>query len=101
MMDWAAAPPGDRTARGCGMTNKGSEPEYVPPPNPGRFGGPRDPFRPFERLARDDGKPYKPPEPKAELQLLSMLGSKGAMVVMYCLLVAVVGVVLGLLVARM
>jgi hypothetical protein len=79
---------------------KDSEPQ-LPPPTPGRLGGRRDPFRQFEQLARDDGKPYKPPEPKAELQLLSMLGSRGALVVMYCLLVAVVGVVLGLLVARM
>ena len=59
-----------------------------------------DPFYQFEQLARDDGKPYKPPEPKAELQLLAWLGSKSALVVMYCLLVVVVGVVLGLLLAR-
>ncbi len=78
---------------------KGPDPEW-PPPRPGRLGGPRDPFRQFERLARDDGKPYTPPEPKAELQLLAWLGSKGALVMMYCLLIAVVGVVLGLLVSR-
>ncbi len=80
---------------------KRSEPEW-PPATPGRRGPGRsyDPFYQFEQLARDDGKPYKPPEPKAELQLLAWLGSKSALVVMYCLLVVVVGVVLGLLLAR-
>jgi hypothetical protein len=72
-----------------------------PPANPGRrgFGRSYDPFYQFERLARDDGKPYKSPEPKAELRLLSLLGSKAALRVMYCLLVVVAAVVIGLLVA--
>jgi hypothetical protein len=80
---------------------KRSEPEW-PPPTPGRrgFGRSYDPFYQFERLARDDGKPYKPPEPKAELRLLALLGTKGALVAMYCLLVVVVGVVLALVVIR-
>jgi hypothetical protein len=73
-----------------------------PPPTPGRRGPGRsyDPFYAFKQMARDDGKPYKPPEPKAELRLLALLGTRGALVVMYCLLVAVIGVVLGLMVAR-
>jgi hypothetical protein len=72
-----------------------------PPATPGRrgFGRSYDPFYQFERLARDDGKPYKSPETKAELQLLSLLGSKAALRVMYCLLVVVAAVVIGLLVA--
>jgi hypothetical protein len=83
-----------------GRMTKRSEQEW-PPPTPGRRGPGRsyDPFYQFERLARDDGKPYKPPEPKAELLLLAWLGSKAAMRVMYCLLVVVVAVVIGLLVA--
>jgi hypothetical protein len=82
------------------MTKRGQR--QWPPPTPGRrgFGRSYDPFYEFERLARDDGKPYKRPEPKAELQLLALLGSKGALVVMTCLLVIVVGFVLGLLVIR-
>jgi hypothetical protein len=78
---------------------KRSEQEW-PPPTPGRRGPGRsyDPFYQFERLARDDGKPYKPPEPKAELMLLALLGTKTAMRVMYCVLVGVVGIVIGLLV---
>jgi hypothetical protein len=87
-------------ATGCRVSKK-PEPEW-PPPTPGRrgFGRSYDPFYAFEQLARDDGKPYKPPEPKAELQLLAWLGSKGPLVVMYCLLLVVVGVVLALLITR-
>jgi hypothetical protein len=70
----------------------------LPPPVPGRGmpsyrGGmfaPRDPFYVFKRIARDNGKPYKPPEPKAEQELLSWLSGKAALVVMGCLLAAVV-----------
>jgi hypothetical protein len=81
------------------MTRKSESPE--PPPMPGRRGPGRswDPFYQFEQLARDDGKPYRPPEPKAELRLLALLGTKTAVTVMYCVFVVVVGVVLGLLVA--
>jgi hypothetical protein len=82
------------------MTKRGQR--DWPPPTPGRRGPGRsyDPFYAFEKLARDDGKPYKPPESKAALRLLALLGSRGALIVMYCLLVAVIGVVLGLIVAR-
>jgi hypothetical protein len=68
---------------------------------PGRRGPGRswDPFYQFEQLARDDGKPYRPPEPKAELRLLALLGTKTATKVMYCVLVVVVGAVLGILLA--
>lgn len=70
----------------------------LPPPVPGRGmpsyrGGmfaPRDPFYAFKRIARDDGKPYKSPEPKAEQQLLGVLAGKAALVMMGCLLAAVV-----------
>jgi hypothetical protein len=90
---------GDRGVRGVCMTKRSGR--QWSPPTPGRrgFGRSFDPFYQFERLARDDGKPYKPPEPKAELRLLALLGSKAAMRVMYCLLVAVVAVVIALLVA--
>jgi hypothetical protein len=69
----------------------------MPPPVSGQplpvRRGPRgayDPFYVFEKIARDNGKPYKPPEPKAELRLLELLGTKAAVVVMGCLLAAVV-----------
>jgi hypothetical protein len=73
------------------MTRR-SESESTPPPMPGRRGPGRsyDPFYAFEKLARDDGKPYKPPEPKAELALLSWLSTNAALVVMGCLLAVVV-----------
>jgi hypothetical protein len=78
------------------------QPEW-PPATPGRrgFGRSYDPFYQFERLARDDGRPYKPPEPKAELRLLALLGTKTAVTVMTCLLVAVAGVLLVLMVLRL
>ena len=84
------------------MTRR-SEPEWTPPPTPGRRGPGRsyDPFYAFERLARDDGKPYKSPEPKAERELLALLGSNAALVVMSCLLVVVVATLLVLLVVRL
>jgi hypothetical protein len=50
--------------------------------------------------ARDDGKPYKSPEPKAKRELLALLATNAALVVMCCLLVAVVITVLVLLVSR-
>jgi hypothetical protein len=82
------------------MTRR-SEPEE-PPPIVGRrlAGRVHDPFYEFERLARDDGKPYKPPEPKAELRLLELLGTKAALTVMTGLLVVVVVVVVGLMVLK-
>jgi hypothetical protein len=83
------------------MTRR-SQPEW-PPETPGRrgFGRSYDPFYQFERLARDDGRPYKPPEPKAELRLLALLGTKTAVTVMSCLLVAVAGTLLVLMVLRL
>jgi hypothetical protein len=79
--------------------------EFVPPPyvsNVHRPGdkGTADPFYQFKRAARDDGKPYKSPEPKTERQLLSLLGTNTAMVVMCGLLVAVVATLLVLLVLK-
>ena len=79
--------------------------EFVPPPyvsNVHRPGdkGTSDPFYQFKKAARDDGKPYKSPEPKAERQLLSLLATNGAVVVMGGLLVAVVVVLLVLLVVK-
>lgn len=73
-----------------------------PPPivGPRRAGRGHDPFYEFERLARDDGKPYKPPEPKAELRLLELLGTKAALTAMTGLLVVVVVVVLALMVFK-
>ena len=81
---------------------KRSQPEW-PPPTPGRRGPGRsyDPFYQFEQLARDDRRPFKSPEPKAELELLSLLGSKAALAVMGCLLVVVVATVLVLLAVRL
>lgn len=58
------------------------------------------PLYTFKRLARDDGKPYKSPEPKAERKLLALLATNAALVVMCCLLVAVVITVLVLLATR-
>src|ERR1700761_6369867 len=86
-----------------GCMTKRSQPERTPtPPLPGRRGPGRsyDPFYQFEKAARDDGKPYKSPEPKAERALLALLGSNSAMVVMSCVLVLVVVVLLALLVFR-
>jgi hypothetical protein len=60
-----------------------------------------DPFYAFEQLERDDGKPYRSPEPKVEQELLSLLASKTALWVMTGLLVVVAATVLVLLVVRM
>ena len=62
--------------------------------------GTSDPFLQFKRLARDDGKPYKSAEPRAEVKLLSLLATKAALVVMGCLLVVVFATVLALMVIR-
>jgi hypothetical protein len=79
--------------------------EFVPPPyvsNVHRPGdkGTADPFYQFKKAARDDGKPYKSPEPKTERQLLSLLGTHAAMVFMCGLLVVVVAALLVLLVLK-
>jgi hypothetical protein len=58
------------------------------------------PLQQFKRLARDDGKPYQSPEPKAERAVLALLGTNAAVVVMCCLLAVVVVTVLVLLVTR-
>jgi hypothetical protein len=62
--------------------------------------GHADPFYLFKQIARDDGKPYKSPEPKAERDLLALLGTNAAVVVMSCVLVVVVVTLLVLLVVR-
>jgi hypothetical protein len=82
-----------------------SPPTFVEPPyvsNVHRPGdkGTSDPFRQFKLLARDDGKPYKSAEPKAERALLALLGTKAAVTVMVCLLVVVVATVVALMVTR-
>jgi hypothetical protein len=79
-----------------------SQPERQSP-IPGRRGPGRtyDPFYEFERIARDDGKPHKAPEPQAELRLLALLSSKTALTVMGCLLVVVAVVLVVLLALRM
>jgi hypothetical protein len=76
------------------------EPPYVP--NVRRPGDrwPAGPLHQFKQAARDNGKPYKSPEPKAEQVLLAFLGTKAAVTVMICLLVAVVAVLLVLLVIK-
>jgi len=80
-------------------------PHFVPPPtllNVSRPGdrGTTDPFYQFKKAARDNGKPYKSPEPKAEQGLLNLLATKAALVVMGCLLAAVVATLLALLVMK-
>ena len=80
-------------------------PTFVEPPyvsNVHRPGdrGTADPFYAFKRRARDDGKPYKSPEPKAERDLLALLGTNAVVVVMSCLLAAVVATLVVLLVVR-
>jgi hypothetical protein len=52
-------------------------------------------------LARDNDKPFESPEPKVERQLLVLLASKTALVVMTCLLVVVAFTLIVLMVARM
>jgi hypothetical protein len=78
--------------------------QVAPPPlqNYARPGdkGTTDPFRQFKLAARDDGKPFKSPEPKVEQGLLNLLAGKTALVMMGCLLIAVVVIVLVLVVTR-
>jgi hypothetical protein len=79
-------------------------PRHVPPPtllNVAKPGdrGTTDPFRQFKLAARDNGKPFKSPEPKVEQGLLTLLAGKTALVVMGCLLVAVFMVVVVLLIS--
>ena len=75
---------------------------WTPPAEIGRRGprGSWDPFYAFEKVARDDGKPYKSPESKAERELLALLSSKTSLVVMSSVLVLVVITLLVLLVLR-
>jgi hypothetical protein len=83
------------------MTRR-SRSEWIPPANPGRQIGRRyDPFYAFEKLARDNGKPYQSPEPKAERALLTLLGGNASMVLMSCLLGMVVIGVLVVLVFKL
>ena len=79
--------------------------EHVDPPYVPNVYRPGDkvtpgPLHAFKQAARDDGKPYKSPEPKAEQSLLALLGTNAAVVVMCCLLAAVLVTVLVLLVTR-
>jgi hypothetical protein len=79
--------------------------EHIDPPYVPNVYRPGDkvtpgPLHQFRQLARDDGKPYKSPEPKAERDLLALLGTNAAVVVMCCLLAAVVVTVLVLLVTK-
>jgi hypothetical protein len=62
--------------------------------------GTTDPFYQFKKWARDDGKPFKSPEPKAEQGLLTLLASKTALIVMGCVLVAVFVALLVVMVAK-
>jgi hypothetical protein len=81
-------------------TDKFVEPPYVPNVyKPGDRVTP-GPLHTFKQLARDDGKPYKSPEPRTERDLLALLGTKAAVVVMCCLLLGVVVTVIALLVTR-
>lgn len=89
---------------------KRSEPRWqqpphgsMPPPALGRRGPGRsyDPFYQFKKIARDDGKPYESPEPKAERALLALLSGKTALVVMGALLVVVAFAAIVIVVAHM
>jgi hypothetical protein len=76
-------------------------PTFVEPPyvsNVHRPGdkGTSDPFHQFRNRARYDGKPA----PVRESRFMTLLGSKAAVMVMWCLLVVVVVTVVALLVAR-
>jgi hypothetical protein len=89
------------------MTREPELPEWLPPNGGpirvGRRPGFRgyDPFYAFKQAARDDGKPYKSPEPKAERELLALLGTKAALVAMSCLVAFVAATLLVLLVVRL
>jgi hypothetical protein len=79
--------------------------EHVDPPYVPNVRRPGDkvtpgPLHEFRQLARDDGKPYKSPEPKAEQGLLAMLGTNGSVVLMGGLLVVVVIIVLVLVATK-
>jgi hypothetical protein len=82
---------------------KRPDPKREPPLVIGRRGprGSWDPFYAFEKIARDNGKPIESPEPKAERQLVALLGSNAVMVVMCGLLVVVVIALLALLVFKL
>jgi hypothetical protein len=84
------------------MTRR-SRTEWIPPENPGRrtMGRGYDPFYAFEKLERDDGKPYQSPEPKAERALLALLSGNATLILMSCLLAAVVAAVLVVVVVRL
>lgn len=91
---------------------KRSEPEWEPPSRPppgarpvrrGPLVGSYDPFYEFELLAHKDDKPHKAPAPaptKAQLGLLSLLGSNATVAVVGCLLAVVVVLVLVLVLTR-
>jgi hypothetical protein len=79
--------------------------EHVDPPYVPNVYRPGDkvtpgPVRQFRQLARDDGKPYKSPEPKAERILLGLLGTNAVTVVMCGLLAVVVIIVIVLVATR-
>jgi hypothetical protein len=81
-------------------TDKFVEPPYVPNVHkPGDKVTP-GPLYQFRQAARDDGKPYKSAEPRAERQLLGLLGTNAVTVVMCGLLAVVVVAVLVLLVVK-
>jgi len=86
--------------------------QTLPPRTPGRHGpaplparrGPGrtyDPFYQFEQLARDNRKPYKPPEPRSQQQLLALLEGKATLVIMSCLLLFVVAALLAVLIVKL
>ena len=85
------------------MTRRSQHNQWEPGEPVGRRGwlGAFYPFYQFQQLARDDGKPYQPPEPKAELKLLALLGTRTVVVVMSCLLVVVAFTLIVLLAARL
>jgi hypothetical protein len=85
------------------MTRRSDHSEWEPGMPVGRRGMGRsyDPFYQFKRLARDDGQPYKPPEPKAELQLLALLSTRAALVAMIGVAVVVAFTLIVLVVARL
>jgi hypothetical protein len=81
---------------------KRSQPQWAPQ-QIGRRGprGSYDPFYAFEKAARNNGKPYKPPEPKAEQQLLAVIGSKTTLIVMGSVLVIAVVALLVVMVVKL
>jgi hypothetical protein len=93
------------------MTNR-SQPEWSPPSKPppgvrpvrrGPLVGSYDPFYEFEVLAHKDDHPHKAPAPKptkAQLELLSVLGSNATVAVVGCFLAVVVVVVIVLVLTR-